>query len=409
MALYSYKAADTDGKIVQSVMEADSEGFVVNHLQENGMIPLRITPASKKTSKAGTMLSLDVKNFFQRVTMKDVMQFTQDLTALLEAGLPVDRSLTILVDATQNLVFKEIVKDILKAIEGGSDLSEAMARHPKIFSKFYVNMIKAGEAGGILETVLDRLGLFLSTSQELKDYIKSAMVYPLFLLFVGGISIIVLMTFVIPKFSIIFVDMGSALPFSTKILLMASEFFRVYWWALIIAGIAFVFGVRQYLNTPKGRIQFDILKIKMPVIGDLIKKIEVGRITRTLGTLINSGVPILQSIVLVKDIVNNKVIADSMGDAYDRVKEGERLSAPLSRNQIFPPLAVHMIKVGEETGNLAPMLLKVADNYEKMVKNLVKRAISLIEPLMILIMGIVVGFIVISMLMAIFSMNDMPM
>jgi general secretion pathway protein F len=336
------------------------------------------------------------------------MQFTEDLTALLNAGLPVDRSLTILVDATQNHVFKDIVKDILKSIESGSDLSEAMARHPKIFSKFYVNMIKAGEAGGILEDVLERLGLFLSSSQELKDYIKSAMVYPLFLLFVGGISIIILMTFVIPKFSVIFADMGSALPLSTRILLIASDIFRVYWWALIIAGIVFVFGLIQYLKTPKGQIQFDILKIKMPVIGDLIKKIEVGRITRTLGTLINSGVPILQSILLVRDIVNNKLIADSMDETYDRVKEGERLSVPLSLNHIFPPLAVHMIKVGEETGNLAEMLLKIADNYEKIVKNLVKRAISLLEPLMILMMGIVVGFIVISMLMAIFSMNDMP-
>ncbi len=408
MSLYSYKAADSEGKVFQSVMEADSENSVVNQLQDTGMIPIRITLASKKMSKTRGLLSFDIKSLFQRVSSKDVMQFTEDLTALLNAGLPVDRSLTILVDATQNHVFKDIVKDILKSIESGSDLSEAMARHPKIFSKFYVNMIKAGEAGGILEDVLERLGLFLSSSQELKDYIKSAMVYPLFLLFVGGISIIILMTFVIPKFSVIFADMGSALPLSTRILLIASDIFRVYWWALIIAGIVFVFGLIQYLKTPKGQIQFDILKIKMPVIGDLIKKIEVGRITRTLGTLINSGVPILQSILLVRDIVNNKLIADSMDETYDRVKEGERLSVPLSLNHIFPPLAVHMIKVGEETGNLAEMLLKIADNYEKIVKNLVKRAISLLEPLMILMMGIVVGFIVISMLMAIFSMNDMP-
>jgi len=409
MPLYSYKATDTSGKIVRSVMEADTEVVVVHYLQDKGLIPIRITPASRGVSKAGTILSLDVKTVFQRVASKDVMYFTQDLTALLGAGLPVDRSLKILVESTENIKFKKIIKEILKAIEGGSDLSEAMGRHPEIFSEFYVNMVKAGEAGGVLEAVLERLGLFLETSQELKDYIKSALVYPLFLLFVGGISIIILMTFVIPKFSVIFAGMGSALPVSTKFLLVASDIFRMYWWAIILLGMVLFFSFSSYSRTPKGRIFFDKLKMGVPVIGDLIKKIEVGRITRTLGTLINSGVPILQAILLVKDIINNKVVAGTMDDIYDRVKEGERLSTPLTQSQIFPSLAVHMIKVGEETGNLSGMLLKVADNYEKIVKNLVKRGISLIEPLMILFMGIVVGFIVISMLMAIFSMNDMPL
>ncbi len=409
MPLYSYKATDTSGKIVRSVMEADTEVIIVHYLQDKGLIPIRITPASRGVSKAGTLFSLDVKTVFQRVASKDIMYFTQDLTALLGAGLPVDRSLKILVEATENIKFKKIIKEILKAIEGGSDLSEAMGRHPEIFSEFYVNMVKAGEAGGVLEAVLERLGLFLETSQELKDYIKSALVYPLFLLFVGGISIIILMTFVIPKFSVIFAGMGSALPVSTKFLLAASDIFRVYWWAIILSGMALFFSFSWYSKTPKGRIVFDKLKMGFPVIGDLIKKIEVGRITRTLGTLINSGVPILQAILLVKDIINNKVVAGTMDDIYDRVKEGERLSTPLTQSQIFPPLAVHMIKVGEETGNLSGMLLKVADNYEKIVRNLVKRGISLIEPLMILFMGIVVGFIVISMLMAIFSMNDMPL
>ncbi len=408
MSLYSYKAADASGKMVRSVMEAPTEAFVVNYLQDEGMIPIRITLASAKVSKAENLLSFDIKTLFQRVTSKDVMQFTQDLTALLDAGLPVDRSLKTLVDATENQNFKNKINDILKAIESGSDLSEAMARHPRIFTEFYVNMVKAGEAGGILDNVLERLGLFLETSQELKDYIKTAMVYPLFLLFVGGVSIIVLMTFVIPKFSIIFMDMGSALPLSTQILLTASDVFRVYWWALILAGLFIVFCISWYLKSPEGKIQFDSIKIKIPIIGDLIKKIEVGRISRTLGTLIDSGVPILQALKLVKDIVNNAVITKTMDDVYDRVKEGERLSAPLIQSQIFPSLAIHMIKVGEETGNLSGMLLKVADNYEKLVKNLVKRAISLIEPIMILVMGVVVGFIVISMLMAIFSMNDMP-
>jgi len=246
MPLYSYKATDTSGKIIRSVMEADTEVVVVHYLQDKGLIPIRITPASRGVSKAGTLLSLDVKTVFQRVASKDVMYFTQDLTALLGAGLPVDRSLKILVESTENIKFKKIIKEILKAIEGGSDLSEAMGRHPEIFSEFYVNMVKAGEAGGVLEAVLERLGLFLETSQELKDYIKSALVYPLFLLFVGGISIIILMTFVIPKFSVIFAGMGSALPVSTKFLLVASDIFRMYWWAIILLGMVLFFSFWEH-------------------------------------------------------------------------------------------------------------------------------------------------------------------
>lgn len=408
MPLYSYKAVAPDGKVSQSVMEADSESSVATHLQQSGLIPMRIALASKRAASIGNLLSFDIRTIFQRVSSKDVMHFTQDLGALLEAGLPVDRSLHILVEATGNPKFKSIIREMMKAIEGGIDLSEAMSRHPKIFSEFYVNMVRAGEAGGILEKVLERIGSFLETSQELTDYIRSAMIYPLFLLFVGGISIIIMMTFVIPKFSVIFTDMGSALPWSTRVLLITSDLFRHYWWALIIGGILFVFAAARYLKTARGRGRYDRLKIRVPVIGDLVRKIEVGRISRTLGTLIDSGVPILQSLVLVKGIVGNQIVSKAMGEIYDRVKEGERLSVPLTRTDIFPPLAVHMIKVGEETGNLSGMLLRVADNYEKTVKNLVKRVTSLIEPVLILLMGVVVGFIVISMLLAIFSMNNMP-
>lgn len=409
MTAYTCKAVDSDGSVQRLVMEADSEAGVVKRLQDEGLIPLKITSGAKSASKAESFLSLDVATLFQRAGSEEVARFTQDLTALLEAGLPVDRSLSILVEATANTAFKQVVSDILKSIEGGSDLSEAMGKHPKIFSEFYVNMIRAGEVGGVLENVLERLGIFLETSQELKDYIKSAMVYPLFLLLVGGTSIIILMTFVIPKFSIIFADMGSALPLSTKFLLSASDFFRMYWWALVLFGIAMATGGGWYFKTPGGKMFCDKISIKLPFIGNLIKKIEVGRISRTLGTLVNSGVPMLEAINLTKDIVGNSIVSAAMTDVYIRVKEGDRVSAPLAQSNIFPSLAVHMIRVGEETGKLSEMLLKVADNYEKIIRGLIKKAVSLMEPCMILAMGVVVGFIVISMLMAIFSMNDMPL
>ncbi len=406
MPLFSYKAVDSAGKSVQSSMEAFSESEVIEHLQKNNMIPVRVALSSRKFSRAGSLLSIDVKTFFQRISSKDIMLFTQDLTALLEAGLPVDRSLKILFEATENPKFKGVIKEILRAIEGGVDLSEAMGRHPKVFSEFYVNMVRAGEAGGVLNIVLQRLGVFLGSSQELKDFIKSAMVYPLFLLAVGGISIIVLMTYVIPNFSVIFSDMESAVPWSTQLLLGMSRGFRSWWWAILLAVVIVYFLLARYIKSPAGRLRFDALKMRTPLVGDLVKKIEVGRITRTLGTLIESGVPILNAIVLVKQIVSNKTIARSMDSIHDKVKEGERLSVPLANIDIFPPLAIHMIKVGEETGNMSGMLLRVADNYDNTVKNLIKRLVSLLEPMMILLMGVVIGFVVVSMLMAIFSMND---
>ena len=287
-------------------------------------------------------------------------------------------------------------------------MSDALAKYPKVFSTFYINMVKAGEAGGILEDVLKRLSLFLESSQDLKDYIKSAMVYPVFLVMVGGVSIIILLTFVLPKFSIIFSDMGQAIPSSTRFLLWFSDVLRIYWW-LILGGLAAVFYfLKRYVNTPAGRLKMDYYRLHSPVIGELTEKIEVARFARTLGTLTRSGVPILRALNLVKDIITNQVIANTMGDISERVKEGERLSRPLSDVRVFPPLAIQMITVGEETGRLDEMLIRVAENYETIVKNMVKRLISFLEPAMILFMGIMVGFIVISMLMAIFSMNEMP-
>ncbi len=410
MKLYSYKAADFSGKVVTATMEAANERAVVESLQETGFIPISITGADKKGLDFFSRFSsgAQLKGIVKRVSTKDVMYFTQDLSSLLESGLPIDRSLKILVDAAENDRFKTIVSDILKSIEGGSDLSSAMAMHPKAFSDFYVNMIKAGEAGGVLDAVLDRLSLFLETSQELTDYVKSALVYPVFLLFVGGLSIIILLTFVIPKFAIIFQDMGGAIPWSTAVLLNISNLFRSYWWAMAGSLGAICLVVVRYAGTLGGGYRMDKLKLRLPILGDMVRKIEIGRIARTLGTLVNSGVPILDALQLVKGIVGNRMVADSLQDVYERVKKGDVLSRPLEDSRMFPSLAIQMIRVGEETGRLSEMLLRVADNYEKIVKNSVKRAVSLLEPAMILIMGVIVGSIVISMLMAIFSMNDLP-
>jgi len=408
MSTYLYKATDSSGKVVNGSLEAEGEKGVVAELHNMGFIPIRIALSKGSGKRLDVDISKQVFSFFKGVSGKDILAFTQDLSTLLESGLPVDRALSILIDAAEKETVKEVVGDILKTVQGGGYLSDAMAKHPKVFSTFYVNMVRAGEAGGVLEAVLGRLGVFLESSQDLKDYIKSALVYPLFLVFVGGASIIILLTFVIPKFSIIFSDMGQAIPFSTRFLLGLSEVLRTYWWVILGGlGVSFFF-IRRYFSTRAGRLRLDRNKLSLPIAGELVKKIEVARFARTLGTLTKSGVPILQALVLVKDIIGNRVIAKSMETVYERVKEGDKLSKPLSDSGVFPSLAIQMITVGEETGKLDNMLLRVAENYEKMVKDTVKRFISLLEPAMILAMGLVVGFVVISMLMAIFSMNEMP-
>jgi type II secretion system protein F len=408
MSIFSYKATDYNGKVVKGFLEAPDDKGVVAKLDTMGYIPIRIVPAGKEKRKYHLDVSDLFSTVFKRISGKDVMLFTQDLATLLEAGLPVDRALSILTEVTEKDKFREVIQDILKTVQGGSYLSDALSKYPRIFSKFYVNMVRAGEVGGVLEPVLVRLGMFLETSQDLKDYIISAMVYPIFLVFVGGASIIVLLTFVIPKFSLIFSDLGAAIPMSTQLLLGLSNLTRSYWW-IVIAGILLLYySFWKYSRTPEGKLNIDKQKIRLPIFGQLIMKVEVARFSRTLGTLIKSGVPILQALDLVKDIIGNRVIAASMDDIREKVQKGDRLSKPLSSSGHFPSLAIQMITVGEETGRLDEMLLKVAENYEKIVRSMIKRFIGLLEPAMILIMGLLVGFIVISMLMAIFSIKEIP-
>ena len=408
MKTFSYKAANSAGKVISGTLEADGEKGVAAELHKLGLIPIRITAAKGNGKSLGKGLADGFLNLFTGISSKNVMVFTQDLSTLLEAGLPVDRALSLLIESAENERFKSVVEMILKTVQGGGYLSDGLAKHPKVFTGFYISMVRAGEAGGVLEAVLSRLGEFLESAQELKDYIKSAMVYPIFLVGVGGLSIIILLTFVIPKFSIIFSDMGQAIPLSTQFLLGVSHLLQSYWWAIILVIGALYYFIKRYLKTPTGRLKFDQQKIKFPVVGELVKKIEVARFARTLGTLTGSGVPILQALLLVKDIIGNQVISGAMEQVYSRVKEGDRLSKPLKDTGIFPSLAIQMITVGEETGRLDRMLLKVAESYEKMVRTMVKRLISLLEPVMILFMGLVVGFVVVSMLMAVFSMNEMP-
>ena len=402
MAEYIYKATTVSGEIVEGSMEGHDEKAVVRNLQQMGYIPVRLSPA--RETAGGSRFSL----FPQRVGMKNLLIFTQELSTLISAGLPIDRSLDILATLTENERLRETTKDVLKRIEGGSSFAEALSGHPRIFSKLYVNMVKAGESGGFLEAILSRLAKYLQSVKEIREYLISVMIYPLILTIVSGISVAILVTFVIPRFARIFSDMGQAIPLPTQIMLTISHLVRSYWWVGLGIIALIYFGLKIYTQHEERKVKWDRFKLKWIAIGDLIKKVEVARFSRTLGTLLQSGVSILPALNLTKDISQNRVISRSIAYIHDRLREGKAISRSLEETEVFPPLAVHMIGVGEETGRLDEMLIKVAETYEENVQNAIKRFVSLLEPLIILIMGTVVGFIVISMLLAIFSINEIP-
>ena len=396
MPIFSYTATTMEGSIVEGVIEAPEEKSAVEKLKNTGVIPLKLAAPREETPR----------RFWRRSAKGDVLTFTTEMSALLSAGLPLDRSLNILSDISENKEMKSIVQSILKSIREGSAFSDALQRHPKIFSKLYISMIRAGEVGGVLDVVLDKLGEFLETSKELKDHVVSAMIYPTILVLTGGASIIVLLTFVLPRFSVIFSELGSALPLPTQILLTLSNGLKSYWYialAIVIGVWAFL---RRYVRSESGRYRWDALKLRM--VGDVTRRLETARFCRTLGTLLKSGVPLLQALTNAKEVLGNQVIASAIDRVSKGTKEGKGIAAPLSEAHVFPPLALSMIKVGEETGQLDTMLLKVATTYEKSLREALKRFLSMLEPLMILTMGLIIGFIVVSMLMAIFSITDLP-
>jgi general secretion pathway protein F len=394
--IFSYTATTMEGSVIEGVIEAAEEKSAVEKLKNTGVIPLKL--AAPKEESVG--------RFWRRSAKGDVLTFTTEISALLSAGLPLDRSLNILADISESKEMKSVIQSILKSIREGSAFSDALQRHPKIFSKLYVSMIRAGEVGGVLDVVLDKLGEFLETSKELKDHVISAMVYPVILVVTGGASIIVLLTFVLPRFTVIFAELGSALPLPTQILLSFSNALKSYWWLVLLALVAGWFLFRSYVKSSSGRYRWDAFKLKMA--GDVVRKLETARFCRTLGTLIKSGVPLLQALNNAKEVLTNQVIASAIDSVSKGTKEGKGIAVPLSETRVFPPLALSMIKVGEETGQLDTMLLKVATTYEKGLREALKRFMSLLEPLMILTMGLVIGFIVVSMLMAIFSITDLP-
>ena len=396
MAVFSYVATTMEGAMVEGVIEAPTQDVAIDRLKHSGVIPIKVAAPRQSFRKK---ISL-------RRSKADILTFTTELSVLLNAGLPLDRGLNVLSETSENKEMKVVVQSILKSIREGSSFSESLKKHPKIFPVLYVNMIKAGEAGGVLAVVLDKLNEFLESTKELKDNVISAMIYPAVLGITGGFSIIILLTFVLPKFTAIFAEIGGSLPLTTQILLAVSNGLRSYWWIALSIVVAVLIAFKAYVRSDAGRYKWDVIKLRM--MEDVIRKLETARFCRTLGTLLRSGVSVLAALNNSKDVISNQVIASRIDAVLKGVKEGKGIAGPLSEAKVLPPLALSMMKVGEETGQLDSMLIKVANAYEKSLREAVKRFMGILEPAIILGMGLVIGFIVISMLVAIFSITDLP-
>ena len=407
MPAYNYKASTMEGKIVEGTMEASDDGVVSMKLQEMGLLPVRIGTTASRESFLSREMNLPWKR--KKARRKDLLVFTQELHTLVKSGFPLDRSLAILGQLAESPAMAEVVQDVLKEVKAGKSFSEGLAKYPAVFPKVYVNMIKAGEAGGVLEEILGRLASYLVTSEDLRSYIVGAMIYPALLSTVGVASVTILTLFVVPKFTTIFQDMGVPLPLPMAILDGLSSFLSKFWWLVIIAILLIGFYFKRFRESEEGRMKWDRWLLRIPLVGVTLRKIEVARFSRSLGTLLHGGVPLLQAMTIVREILGNQSIAAAVDPIRNGIKKGEGIAQPMKQSGVFPPLAMHLIEVGEESGKLDSMLIQVGEVYDVEVRNSIKNLIAFFEPALILVMGIVIGTIVVSMLMAIFSINDIPL
>jgi general secretion pathway protein F len=388
---------------VDGVMEAPDARAVVERLHKEAYYPIRVAPHGERTG----FLSLGVSS---RVRQRDLLALTQQLATLFEAGLPLDRALSILQELADSARVKAIVSDLLHSVRGGASFSEALAKHhPRPFSRLYINMVRAGEKGGVLEVSLRRLAEFLEARAAFNEAVLSALAYPLVITTVGAGAIVFLMTFVIPRFASIFQDLGQTIPLPTQILLSISAGMQTYWWVGALIALGVVLGWRVWTASPEGRRAADQTLLGLPLFGPLTMKVETARFARTLGTMLRSGVPVLGAMGVVGDMMSNQAVGLAVSRLAEGVKRGGTIAAGMQQHGAFPPLAIHMVRVGEETGRLEEMLLKVADTFETDVRTDLKRVLGLLEPAIILLMGVLVAFIVVAMLLAIFSINEMPL
>lgn len=404
MPPFAYIATDALGRTVTGRLDAPDKKSVVLKLQKENCFPISVEAEHQKRRAAILNFSFTRKALSQR----EILDLTSQTATLLKSGMELDRCFAILAELTQKEKSREIIRSIQEAIHSGETLSGAMAKQGTLFSSLYISMVKAGEAGGFLEKAFDRLAYYLENRLKLIESIRSAMIYPAVLFAAGAGALAVLAGYVIPKFAVIFEGMGAELPTATRFLVSVSNFaINNYIW-ILAGGVLIVGGVNWIIRIDSVRQRWDGIVLKLPLFGSLIQKSVVAQFTRTLGTLLQSGVPIIQSLGIVKETISNRVIADMISSTAQGVKEGKKMSGIIKESGLFPPLATHMMLVGEESGKLDEMMVRMAEIYDDEVETAVKRMITLLEPVMILVMGLAVAFVVVSMLTAIFSVNDLP-
>jgi general secretion pathway protein F len=402
--VFAYRAADRSGRTVDGVMEAYDANAVVERLHREAYYPLRVEPAEKRGWLSRSMAPA------ARVPGHEVLGFTQQLATLMEAGLPLERALVVLGDLAGSRRFRQILADVTQSVRTGSTLADALARHqPRPFSRLYVNTVRAGERGGVLELALRRLADYLEAARELREAVVSALIYPALLLAVGIGAVVFLLTFVLPRFAVILADLGQTLPLPTRVVLAASEGLVTYWWALLAGALAAVLAWQVVARSEAGRDRVDRWLLDLPLAGDLLRKIEVGRAVQTLGTLLSAGVPLLAALDVAREGAGNRVVARALGTVHGAVKRGEGVARPMTDTGVFPALAVHMVRVGEETGRLDEMLGRVATTYEREIRVAVRRLVAALEPAIIVVLGLVVLGIVLAILLAILSVNELPL
>jgi general secretion pathway protein F len=400
MATFFFRAVAIDGKVRSGRLTGDTERAVAGELRRQGLTPLYVGATPKGSSLEFKLPTLILGR------RRDVLFFTQELSTLLSAGVPLDRALSITAELTDRSSFRQLVLDVLRVLKGGKSLADSLAVHPEYFSDLYINMVRAGEASGALATIFERLAEFERTRDDLRNYVISSMIYPALLATVGLVSVTILLTFVVPRFAQIFEGSSMKIPVPTQIMLVVSKYVRAYWWmaASALAGAAVAW--RAYTRTTAGRLWWDRQRLKTPLLGPALLKAETARFARSMATLVANTVPLVQSIAISAATLNNRTISNALAGVAMGVKRGEGIAAPMRKAAVFPPLAAHLLTVGEETGRLDAMFARMADIYENETRASIRRFTAIFEPLIILVMGVVVGALILSMLLAITSINE---
>jgi general secretion pathway protein F len=399
---YLYKAVRHDGETVEGELDAADDSAVIRRLQGEGLIPIQVRPA-------GGFRTQFFRARARGLTAKEIGILTRELSTLLEAGLTLDRSLQILIELTEEERVVRVMENLQERVRGGATFSAALDEQGGQFPRLYVNMVRAGEASGALDAVLARLADYLERTADLRETITSALIYPAILLVVAGLSVILLLVFVVPQFTVLFQDMGAALPLPTRIVIAVGDLFRDYWWAMLVALALIALGVERWLQNPEVRDQVDRRVLTLPLFGDLIWKLETARFSHTLSTLLKNGLPLLNALKLSKEVVANRKLSRLLEEAAEDLKHGRGLAEPVARREILPQMALQMIRVGEESGSLDAMLAKVAEIYDKETQASVKRMLTLLEPILIIGLGIMVAGIIISIIVPILGANQLVM